>query len=154
MYVILSCKMHSTSTVPCTQDLEMRLGRYQEKSDRLQVENSELQKQLKQQLEDQEQMITFLKKKSSEQAESFVDLEEKLAAVQQVNLATTRALIIMCETLGLISHFLCMSCSQIYSMVTRTYRHNYLINFIGQQKIINLEIACEMSRTSKQLHAS
>ncbi len=70
---------------PCTQDLEIRLGRYQEKSDRLQVENSELQKQLKQQLEDQEQMITFLKKKSSEQAESFVDLEEKLAAVQQVN---------------------------------------------------------------------
>lgn len=60
------------------------MGRYQEKSDRLVVENSELQEKLRQQVEDQEQMITFLKQKSSEQAELFVDLEEQLAAVQQV----------------------------------------------------------------------
>ncbi len=68
----------------CVQDLETRLGRYQEKSDRLQVENTELQGKLRQQVEDQEQMITFLKQKSSEQAELFVDLEEQLAAIQQV----------------------------------------------------------------------
>ena len=62
------------------------MARYQTKSDKLQVDNDELQKQLRQQLEDQEERVTFLKKKSSEQAECYNDLEEKLAAVQQVNI--------------------------------------------------------------------
>ena len=66
------------------QDLEQRLTRYQTKCDGLQLQNDELQKKLSQQLEDQEQMITFLKKKSQEQTEFFIDLEERLAALQQV----------------------------------------------------------------------
>ncbi len=65
------------------QDLEDRLSRYQVKCDRLQLENDDLQKKLRQQLEDQEQMITFLKRKSHEQAQQFMDLEEKLFAVKQ-----------------------------------------------------------------------
>ena len=65
------------------QDLEERLSRYQVKCDRLQLENDDLQKKLKQQLEDQEQMIMFLKRKNHEQAQQFMDLEEKLFALKQ-----------------------------------------------------------------------
>ena len=57
------------------------MGRYQGKCDQLQLQNDELQKQLRQQLEDQEQMITFLKKKGQDQTEAYIDLEEKLAAI-------------------------------------------------------------------------
>lgn len=63
--------------------MEERLSRYQVKSDRLQLENEDLQKKLEQQLEDQEQMITFLKRKNQEQAGQFMDLEEKLMALKQ-----------------------------------------------------------------------
>ena len=66
------------------QDLEGRLSRYQGKCDQLQLKNDELQKQLHQQLEDQEQMITFLKKKGQDQTEAYIDLEEKLAAILKV----------------------------------------------------------------------
>ena len=65
------------------RDLEERLGRYQAKCDKLRLENQELQDQLRQQVEDQEQMIAFLKRKNQEQAEQYVDLEEKLMALQQ-----------------------------------------------------------------------
>ena len=65
------------------KDLEERLARYQAKCDKLQFSNDELQKQLKQQLEDQEQMILFLKKKNQEQAEQYVDQEERLMALRQ-----------------------------------------------------------------------
>lgn len=65
------------------QDLEGRLSRYQVKCDRLQLENDDLQKKLQQQLEDQEQMTTFLKRKNHEQAQQFMDLEEKLLALKQ-----------------------------------------------------------------------
>jgi len=65
------------------KDLEERLGRYQAKCDKLQLENVELQKQLRQQLEDQEQMIMFLKRKNQEQAEQYIDLDEKLIVLQQ-----------------------------------------------------------------------
>lgn len=65
------------------RDLEERLGRYQAKCDKLRLENQELQEQLRQQVEDQEQMIAFLKRKNQEQAEQYVDLEEKLMALQQ-----------------------------------------------------------------------
>ena len=67
------------------QDLEGRLSRYQGKCDQLQLKNDELQKQLHQQLEDQEQMITFLKKKGQDQTEAYIDLEEKLAALMKVS---------------------------------------------------------------------
>lgn len=63
--------------------MESRLYRYQVKCDRLQLENDDLEKKLKQQLEDQEQMITFLKRKNHEQAQQFMDLEEKLLALKQ-----------------------------------------------------------------------
>ena len=66
------------------KDLEDRLSRYQGKCDTLQLQNDELQKQLRQQLEDQEQMITFLKKKGQDQTEAYIDLEEKLAAILKV----------------------------------------------------------------------
>lgn len=65
------------------RDLEERLGRYQAKCDKLRLENQELQEQLRQQVEDQEQMIAFLKRKNQEQAEQYVDLEEKVMALQQ-----------------------------------------------------------------------
>lgn len=65
------------------KDLEERLGRYQAKCDKLQLENVELQEQLRQQLEDQEQMIMFLKRKNQEQAEQYIDLDEKLIVLQQ-----------------------------------------------------------------------
>lgn len=65
------------------QDLESRLSRYQVKCDKLQLQNEDLEKKLKQQLEDQEQMITFLKRKNHEQAQQFMDLEEKLFALKQ-----------------------------------------------------------------------
>lgn len=48
----------------------------------MQLENDDLQKKLKQQLEDQEQVITFLKRRNQQQAEQFMDLEEKLAALK------------------------------------------------------------------------
>lgn len=67
----------------CVQDLEERLSRYQVKCDRLQLKNNDLEKKLRQQLEDQEQMITFLKRKNQEQALQFMDLEEKLLALKQ-----------------------------------------------------------------------
>lgn len=49
-------------------------------------------------------MITFLKKKSQEQTESFIDLEERLAALQQVkhgfNLQGTRSEHLSCVFVG------------------------------------------------------
>lgn len=65
-------------------DLEERLGRYQVKCDHLQLQNDGLQLKLKQQLDDQEQMITFLKRKSQEQAEQYNDLEDRAQTVQKV----------------------------------------------------------------------
>lgn len=66
------------------QDLEKRLTRYQEKCDKLQLDNTDLQKKLYQQLEDQEQMISFLKRKAQDQTERFIDLEDRLLHAQQV----------------------------------------------------------------------
>ena len=50
------------------QDLESRVGRYQERCATLQVRNDELQKRLSQQEDDQGQVIQFLKKKASQPA--------------------------------------------------------------------------------------
>ena len=47
------------------QDLEVRVGRYQERCAALQVSNDELQKRLGQQEEDQGQVIQYLKKTAS-----------------------------------------------------------------------------------------
>ena len=66
------------------QDLEKRLNRYQAKCDTLQLDNMDLQKKLYQQLEDQEQMISFLQHKAQDQTERFVDLEDQLLHAQQV----------------------------------------------------------------------
>ena len=66
------------------QDLEVRLSRYQVKSDTLKLKNTDLQKKLEQQLEDQDQIVSFLKRKAQEQIEAFVDLEERLLHAQQV----------------------------------------------------------------------
>ena len=57
--------------------------RYQAKCDRLQLSNDQLEGKLSQQLEDQEQMITFLKRKSQEQMELNLDLEEKSTVLRQ-----------------------------------------------------------------------
>lgn len=65
------------------RDLEDRLSKYQTKCDKLQLSNEELQKQLKQQLEDKEQMTTFLKKKSQQQTEHQLELEEELCTLKQ-----------------------------------------------------------------------
>ena len=54
------------------------------KCDHLQLQNDGLQLKLKQQLDDQEQMITFLKRKSQEQAEQYNDLEDRAQTVQKV----------------------------------------------------------------------
>ena len=62
--------------------MEQRLSRYQVKCDRLQIENEDLHKKLKQQLEDQEQRITFLKRKNQEQAVMLMDLNEKFEALK------------------------------------------------------------------------
>lgn len=59
------------------------MSRYQVKCDRLHIENEDLQKKLTQQLEDQEQMITFLKRKNQEQAGMCMDLEEKMLSLKQ-----------------------------------------------------------------------
>ncbi len=66
------------------QDLEERLSRYQAKCDKLELNNSDLEKRLHQQVEDQEQMISFLKRKAHDQTERFVDLEDRLHHAQQV----------------------------------------------------------------------
>lgn len=68
----------------CTQDLEERLSRYQAKCDNLELHSTDLQKKLHQQLEDQEQMVSFLKRKAQEQTERFIDLEDRLLHAQQV----------------------------------------------------------------------
>ena len=57
--------------------------RYQAKCDKLQLQNDELQGQLKQQVEDQEQRIAFLKMKSQKQVELNFELEEKNMTLQQ-----------------------------------------------------------------------
>lgn len=64
-------------------DLEQRLARYQAKCDKLQLSNDQLEGKLSQQLEDQEQVITFLKRKSQEQTELNLDLEEKSMVLRQ-----------------------------------------------------------------------
>ena len=51
------------------QDLETRVGRYQERCAALQVSNDELQAKLAQQEEDQGQVIQYLKKKVSTAAD-------------------------------------------------------------------------------------
>jgi len=64
--------------------LEERLSRYQAKCDKLELSNTDLHKKLQQQVEDQEQMISFLKRKAHDQTERFVDLEDRLHHAQQV----------------------------------------------------------------------
>lgn len=63
--------------------MEGRLGRYQVKCDHLKIHNDILQKKLEQQLEDQEQITSYLKRVNQEQTGLCMDLEEKLAFVQQ-----------------------------------------------------------------------
>ena len=63
--------------------LLLRSPRYQAKCDKLQLSNDQLEGKLSQQLEDQEQVITFLKRKSQEQTELNLDLEEKSMVLRQ-----------------------------------------------------------------------
>jgi hypothetical protein len=64
------------------QDLESRVGRYQERCATLQVRNDELQKRLSQQEDDQGQVIQFLKKKTKDQGVSNAALEAELEALR------------------------------------------------------------------------
>jgi hypothetical protein len=45
-------------------------------------------------LEDQEQMITFLKRKGQDQTEAYIDLEEKLAAILKASRCSDKSSII------------------------------------------------------------
>ena len=64
------------------RDLEDRIQRYQAKCDKLQANNESLEKQLQQQLEDQESIVTLLKKKIQEQSGQVMELEEAIAALR------------------------------------------------------------------------
>ena len=57
------------------QDLESRVGRYQERCAALQASNDDLQSKLGQQEEDQGQVIQFLKKKASSRRPNSRNLE-------------------------------------------------------------------------------
>lgn len=65
------------------RDLEGRLVRYQAKCDKLQSSNEALEKQLQQQLEDQESIITLLKKKIQEQSSQQMELEEAIMVLRE-----------------------------------------------------------------------
>ena len=65
------------------RDLEGRLVRYQAKCDKLQASNDEMEKQLQQQLEDQESIMTLLKKKIQDQSSQYLELEDAMAALRE-----------------------------------------------------------------------
>ena len=65
------------------RDLEGRLVRYQAKCDKLQANNDEMEKQLQQQLEDQESIMTLLKKKIQDQSTLYLELDEAMAALRE-----------------------------------------------------------------------
>ncbi len=54
------------------------MTRYQTKCDTLTIKNEDLQKQLTQQVEDQEHIISLLKKRMQEQTEACLEMEEEL----------------------------------------------------------------------------
>lgn len=62
--------------------MEQRVARYQSRCDTLSVSNEDLQKKLTQQLEDQEHIMSLLKKKIQEQSEQCVELDEKLTVLK------------------------------------------------------------------------
>lgn len=68
------------------QDLEGRVGRYQERCAALQVSNDELQKKLHQQEEDQGQVIQCLKKEASE---SYTTCNKTLLYLSVLQLVVT-----------------------------------------------------------------
>jgi chromosome segregation ATPase len=64
------------------KDLEERVGRYQEKCDKLESSTSNLQKKLTQKIEDQEHIIALLKSKIQEQSEQCAELDDQLTALK------------------------------------------------------------------------
>lgn len=65
------------------RDLEGRVGRYQAKCDKLLENNEDMEKQLQQQMEDQESIMTLLKKKIQEQSAQQLELEEAMTALRE-----------------------------------------------------------------------
>ena len=65
------------------RDLEGRVSRYQAKCDKLLESNEDMEKQLQQQMEDQESIMTLLKKKIQEQSAQQLELEEAMTALRE-----------------------------------------------------------------------
>ena len=59
------------------------MDRYQTKCDKLQAANDDLEKDLRQQLEDKEHIIMLLKKKNMELTEQYMDLEESMGNLKR-----------------------------------------------------------------------
>ena len=65
------------------KDLEERVARYQTKSDKLSLENEDLQKTLQQQVEIQKDIVSGLRRDLQGQTDKYADLEEKMIVVKQ-----------------------------------------------------------------------
>nr|XP_039249586.1 cilia- and flagella-associated protein 157-like [Styela clava] len=65
------------------KDLETRLNRYQQKCDALDISNKEFQGKYDQQVKDKKEIVSFLKKQLEQRSDEILDLNDKLAALQQ-----------------------------------------------------------------------
>jgi len=65
------------------RDLELKISRYQEKCDTLDLRNKELEKKFEQQASDKKEIVSFLKKQLEQRSDEIADLQEKIIGLQQ-----------------------------------------------------------------------
>ena len=65
------------------RDLEGKIARYQEKCDKLELRNKDIESKFDQQASDKKEIVSFLKKQLRERSDEIADLQEKLIGLQQ-----------------------------------------------------------------------
>jgi len=65
------------------RDLELKISRYQEKCDKLEIRNKEVESNFEQQASDKKEIVNFLKKQLKERSDEIADLQEKQIGLQQ-----------------------------------------------------------------------
>ena len=65
------------------RDLELKIARYQEKCDKLEIRNKVVETGYDQQASDKKEIVSFLKKQLEQRSDEIADLQEKIIGLQQ-----------------------------------------------------------------------
>lgn len=65
------------------RDLEQKIARYQERCDKLELRNNDVESMFEQQASDKKEIVSFLKKQLEQRSDEIADLQEKIITINQ-----------------------------------------------------------------------